>query len=129
MRLGDAFLNLPDGTGYPSHLWFVISNPTLAGRVVIVNVSSDDDGYGDMPIMLRTEHSWLRYDSYIRTDFALLASLRELRAKLASGALEAKAPLTPTVLRRIQREVHASRHTHVEVGLVLYDQGLVGPTP
>jgi hypothetical protein len=125
VNLGDTFFNLPDGTGYPNHLWFVISNPTGAEKVVIVNIPSDDEGYGDLPVLARNDHPWMTHDSYIRTDFASLYPVRVLREKLSWGELDAKQPVSTAVLRKIQRGVYDSRHTEREIKLVLHDQELI----
>ena len=125
MNLGDAFVNLPDGTGYPSHLWFVITRPTGANRVAIVNISSENDGVPDLPIFRSADHSWPQHDSFVRTAEAALVPVVELTRLLTAGRLDKKAPLTAAALKKLQIEIHASRHTQREIVGILEDQGFI----
>lgn len=124
MTLRDAFVNVRAGA-YPSHLWFVVSNPTGANRVVTVNVSTDDGGLGDLPFLTPSDHPWLRHNSFIRTDFAVLALVPKLQELLATGRATRKNPATIPVLRKLQQALRSSRHTKREVKLVLEEQGFI----
>lgn len=125
MNLGDTFTNMAR-PGIPTHLWFVVSHPTGAGRVVLVNISSDDDGLGDLETLVRGDHPWLAHDSFIRTDRALLATVASLQAGLAANppVVIPREPATPAALEKLQRALRDSRHTRREIKGVLQEQGL-----
>src|SRR5215813_3000653 len=110
----------------PTHLWFVVSNVTGADRVVIVNVSSDDEGLGDLDMLLAADHPWLTHDSYIRTDRALLATVASLKAGTASkpAVLILQAPALPGCLVKLQAALVKSAHTRREIKRVLQEQSL-----
>jgi hypothetical protein len=125
VNLGDAFTNAP-APGIPTHLWFVVSNPSGAGRIAIVNVSSDNGGRGCLIALAPGEHPWLHHPSFIRTDMAMLAE----RAKLQTGVarmppvLFMQATTPAATLRKLQQALLDCQHTRREIKTALTTQGL-----
>lgn len=125
MNLGDTFVNFAHGR-IPSHLWFVVSNPTGAKQVAIVNVSSSDDGYGDLPMLVASDHPWLTHDSFIRTDFAMLASVPKLQQAIKDPTVAVpKARATAATLAKLHLALQGSRHTKRNVRQILEEQELI----
>jgi hypothetical protein len=125
VNLGDAFINA-EVRNIPSHLWFVVSNPTGAARVVIVNVSSNDDGLGCLITLVPGEHPWLRHASFIRTDGAMLATVASLQAALAANprVVFRQAPTPAPTLRKLQQALLDCQHTKLAIKAELTAQGL-----
>ena len=126
MNLGDTFVNIAVGQ-FRSHLWAVVSHPDGANRVVIVNVSSDDDGLGDLETLKPPELPWLSHNSFIRTDMALLSPITAIQAALTSNppAVTAKGPLAAATLTKLQRALGKSKHTALEIKRLLREQGFI----
>lgn len=125
MTLGDTFLNLPHGR-VRSHFWFVVSNPTGAGRVAIVNVSSENDGLDGLPTLLAADHPWLKHESFIRTDFAVLAPTEKIEAALRNPLVAVpKTKATAETLAKLHIALRDSGHTPREVRAALEEQGFI----
>ena len=124
MNLGDTYVNVPRGSVL-SHLWLTISEPTGANRIAIVNVSSQDDGLDDLPIIGPSDHPWLTRESFLRTPQARLASIAHLREAFSKKLLLMKERMTKATLTKVQEAVYQSKHTRRDVKMTLEDQGLV----
>jgi hypothetical protein len=100
-----------------------VSRPTGANRIVLVNVSSDDNGLGDLESLTPADHPWIRYRSFIRSDMAMLGSVPQVQRGLAARVLLPQAPLAALTLTKLQRAVRSSRHTRLDIKSVLEEQG------
>ena len=127
MNLGDTFLTLAVGE-ISDHLWFVVSHPTTTGRVALVNVSSDDGGYADARTLLATDHPWLRYESYIRTDRARLGVIAKIEESIKRKLVIPKEHAGSATVRKLQAALLAATNTRSEVKRALREQGFV-PSP
>src|SRR5207247_1816332 len=123
---GDTFVNVARGN-IPSHLWFVVSNPTGANRIAIVNISTDPGGLSGLETLRPADHSWIDRESYIRTDKAVLASIPDIRAAFTANPplLIAKRKASAATVTKLQQVLHGSRYTRREVRLALREQGFI----
>ena len=126
MNLGYTFVNT-ETARHPSHLWFVISHPDGANRVVIVNVSSDSGGLDGLEGLYPGDHPWVQHYSFIRADRAMLAPVEAVEVAARSKAAKPEIAAVPATVTRLQLALGKSIHTKREVKRVLADQGFISP--
>jgi len=103
LNLGDTFVNA-ESSRYPSHLWFIVSHPDGAGRVVIVNISSDAWQLDDLEKLGPDDHPWIKHASFIRADLAMLSPVAAIEAAFKSRppAATKEAPATSATINKLQ---------------------------
>jgi hypothetical protein len=97
-----------DGEGL--HLRFVISEPDVDGKVLVVHMTSfRGNGREDMSCILNPgDHECVTDKSYIRYDKAFDIELMNLLKEKMTGSIISKAELKAPVLKRIQEGAQKS---------------------
>ena len=114
IRPGDTF----EGYDDRRHLYLVLSEPTN-NNLAIANLISH---YPHLPlhgpgclVIRPDEHPWVRRDSCVFYQEAVLERCLILEADLDSAELQTHPPFTPQLLRRVQLGALASPFVAVEV--------------
>ena len=123
---GHSFFTLQSPT-VPRHLWTVVSDPTRARRVVIVNVStkpSPSRGVGDATTAVaKGEHPSVGHPSYIRPEEARLVEPEDLEKLLSAQKLSATRAAPAQFVERLRSVLLAAADTPIEVKDVLRAEG------
>lgn len=112
MNPGETIIGLDFG----GHLWVILSE-IIDGEVVVTNLTTHGKAScGTHCVVIRAdEHEYLRHDSCVYYRGATFNPVEPLRQAKATGALRQAAPVSATVLVRIQAGVHASRFTSARI--------------
>ncbi len=101
MDIGDCFVN-KEAPRLPSHLWIVISDPSLdAGNVLIVNVTDLNNHYDHSCILSPGEHSWLTKESCVAYQWAKNTCVADLEKAASLGLLTSQPRMSEDALQRI----------------------------
>jgi hypothetical protein len=87
------------------HLWFVLSDPTKSGRVIIGNVSTKPCPSQQACAIGQGEHEAVSEDSHLRVDKLRVPSVKDLATLLANGSLQQTSDATPALVLRLQRAI------------------------
>ena len=101
MNLGDTFFGAL--AGGIRHLWVVISSPTSAGEVAIVNLTTRKPPCDDSCIIAVGEHPFVKQESIAAYRRATMAMLSDLRAAVEQRLVDPHTPVSAELLTRIQR--------------------------
>lgn len=124
MKAGDTIYIPNPVTSVDSHLWMVISDPSIDEQCVIVNFTSWRADKDQACVVESHEHPYLAHRSCINFKDAKLVSNSDLDSLIEKRQLQNKAPLSPALLQRIRDSVPDS-HMNFNCVEVLVDQGLV----
>ncbi len=101
MKPGETIIGLDFG----NHLWIVVSAPTSAGEIALVNLTTHGRGLLCGPactIVTTGEHPYVTRESCVYYRAAYLNPLAPLLAAREQGALRQHEPLSMELLRRVQ---------------------------
>jgi hypothetical protein len=93
-----------DEDGENLHLRFVLSDPDVDGKVLVVHMtSSRENGREDQSCILQAgDHDCVRNRSFIRYDRAFERELMSLLIEKTNGSISVEPDLDPAILTRIQ---------------------------
>jgi hypothetical protein len=93
-----------DEEGEDRHLRFIISEPDVDGKVLVVHMTSfHGNGREDTTCILTPgDHECVKGKSYIRYDKAFVIEMMSLLIEKTSGSIIMKPDLKASVLKRIQ---------------------------
>jgi len=101
MDIGDCFVN-KESPRLPSHLWIVISDPTLDSENVLIANVTDIKNHDDHSCVLTAEdHSWLTKDSCVAYQRANNTTVADLENAASQGLLTMQVRMSEDVLQRI----------------------------
>lgn len=123
LQLGQTLFNA-EATDVPRHLWIIASDPAMADRLVLVNLSTKPCGKPPECVVDPAEHGALSRRSYLRCDRARLAQVSSLDVALKKGLFRPSGDVTPELLKKVQQALLASPLTPREVKALLSAQGL-----
>jgi hypothetical protein len=110
----------------------IVSDPARHPTVAFANLSTKPSRAADPPddpaSVSASEHPSLSRDSFIRYDEARLATADQLELLLKTKKLIPTKASPPSLVKKIQQALIASKGTKLEVQRVLSDQGY-GPKP
>lgn len=109
LRCGDTFLT-GDGDEDNFHLWIIVTPPTQ-GEVVTVCLVSMNKRTERLVGLKVGDHPFVKHDSAISYNFSKIRTVADIEAMLDNGFANAKEPMAPEVLRRIQAGVVDSDFT------------------
>lgn len=124
---GDAFINVP-ARGVPSHLWFILSDPSKAPqRILIVNVTSAHEGRDvDSACILEPgEHPFIRHRSYVFYEGATTTSENNLREAVRKGVCRITDPAPEDLLTKLRQGLMRSSHSQERFKSLLSEQDLI----
>ena len=130
---GDTFVNAP-APNLRSHLWMVISDPSLSLRVVIVNATSWHVHQDDSCILDVGDHPFFTHKSYVSYADAKLRSTDVLDLMARKELASRWERLRDDVLERVRHGAAISEELPNESRTVLREQelgirSLPGETP
>jgi len=100
MRAGDTFF--PIARERLPHLWLVITSPGADRQLAIVNVTTKRLGSDETCVLQIGDHPFIRHDSVVLYEKAQTADADDLEGAMVELHLEARTPLPPAVLARVQ---------------------------
>jgi hypothetical protein len=100
LKLGDTFM-LEDEDGEDEHLHVVITEPSPAGEVVTVSISTRRAKSECLVRMQPGEHSFITRESVCPYRFARIRTCAVIEAALADGRARAKEPATEQLLGKL----------------------------
>ncbi len=124
LNAGDTLIIPEPGTSYDSHLWMVISDPTLGEYCIIVNFTSWRADKDQACIVEVGEHPYVKSRTCVNFRDAKLCRLVDLEALISARHLEAYCPLSPALLSKIRNAIPESRMRWSCVQFLI-DQGVV----
>ena len=115
MKVGDTFL-YPLSPANSEHLWIVLTNPDVDGRVLVVNVTtaySTNKDCVDATVRLnKGEHPFLTKDgSYVYYRGAMMKKITELEADEKAGLLKKHSACSSGLVSLVRDGVCASPHS------------------
>ena len=128
-RAGDTFFApWPESDGV-THLFFVISDPSIDGKhVLAVPMMTWDADYKESTCLVHPgEHPFIRHTSFVNYDCAELTSADFIEERLASGAFRAHKPASPELLEKIRTGAERSDFLALGYRDILEEQDLVDP--
>ena len=124
MNAGDAFL-LAD-RGIDPHLWFVLSDPSLDPRHVVIVSFTSWAPYKDQSCVVdQGDHPWIKHKTCVYFRGAQVVSNDILDRQVAAGVLVPQPPLGQALLDRIRAASGQSKGMKGGPYQILEDQGLV----
>ncbi len=129
---GQSFFT-PEAEGVRRHLWIIVSDPTRAEKVAIVNLSTKpqarpESAYPQHSVAAR-EHPAISQQSIVRCEEARVVTKAALERLLAAQKLSPTKPAAASLIRKLQAALDASTRTPLDVKRLLVDQGLVPGRP
>lgn len=125
MQAGSTLLVERPGTSYDSHLWIVISDPTLApDQIVIVNLTSWRADKDQACILRPGDHRYVTRKTCVNYRDAKIQSLDSLESLISSGTVKHLDDCTPELLQRIRAGVWLSRMP-LDTVAILIEQGVI----
>ena len=126
MNAGDTFLIPEPGTSLDSHLWIVLSDPSVdADKVLIVNLTSFRDDKDQSCILLPGDHPFVTKKTCVNYGGIKVVAAADLERLLTAGHMKAHEPFGADVLERIRQSAAKSSHIKYAHRLILIDQGVV----
>ena len=126
MNAGDTFLITEPGTSYDSHLWMVISDPSVDPHfVLVVNFTSWREDKDQSCIVEPSEHPYVKKRTIVNYAKAKHLPVVRLAKLIASGQIKAHTPLSETLLTRIRKGAGQSKQMELGHWQILAEQGLV----
>ena len=123
LSAGDTFMTV--SKDIRDHLWFIVSDPTLDERnVLIVNLTSWKPEKDESCILERGEHPFITHKSIISYADARVASIANLSALYEVNQIYLKEPVSATILARIRQGLRISPHAIHGHKQILEDQSL-----
>ena len=124
MKAGDTILIPTPKTSYDSHLWMVISDPSIDGRCVIVNFTSWRIDKEQACVLDKGDHPYIKKKTCVNFKDAKNVREEDLDSLVAAHGLKHHDPLGPDLLERI-RKAAAGSGMNWECVQVLTDHGLL----
>ena len=110
-RAGETLV-LPSPNFETPHLWILVTDPVGEPPQTIIVAVSTKRFYKDNTIVLSpSDHSWVRHESVISYDHALIPEVRHLNEAVRRRIGELRKPCTPDLLRRVQDGLLSSPRT------------------
>lgn len=125
MRQRDTFTVTEPGANLDSHLWIVVSDPSLyPDQVFSVNVTSSTETWDGACVLYPDDHPWLCKESCINYNDAQVFYDAELEKLLDKGLLTTHEPVSEVLFVRIVDGIGEAR---VEIGYhnLLVSQNLI----
>ena len=123
---GDTFLVDRPGTSYDSHLWIVLSKPSLdPNHVLIVNLTSWRPDKDQACVLRPGDHRYVKKQTCVNYADSKIVSEEQIRQLLDRGLLLAHEPVDPTLLERMREAAVESRFMPLDHAEILFEQGLV----
>ena len=126
MNAGDTFLIPEPGASLDSHLWIVLSDPSVdAERVLIANLTSFRDDKDQSCILLPDDHPIVTKKTCVNYGGIKPVRAADLERLLNAGQIKPHEPFRPDVLARIRQS--AAHSTRIKLGhwQILVEQDLI----
>ncbi len=105
-------LVLPHPNFETPHLWILVTDPVGEPLQTIIVAVSTKRFYKDSTVVLnRGAHPWVRHESVIFYDHALIPEVHHLNEAVRRRIAERHQPCTPDLLRRVQDGLLSSPRT------------------
>jgi hypothetical protein len=114
VKCGDTFM-LENTDGLNEHLHVVITNPTLGGEVITVNISTRSRLSETLVCVHPDEHPFVRHESIVPYHYAAIRKCADIEKALASGEARSKDAISADLLQRITAGLRESDFTPPEV--------------
>lgn len=111
---GDTFM-LEDEDGAHEHLHIVLTQPSLAGEVVTVNVSTRRRWTEPLVCIQAGEHPFIKVESVVPFRFAAIRKCSDMENAIQAGIARPKEKISPALLNRIVAGLVDSDFTPPEV--------------
>jgi hypothetical protein len=126
MKAGDAFRIPEPGTSLDSHLWVVISDPSIdPQRVLVVNFTTRRKDSDPACILQAGEHPFVHHETCVNYAGAKVVTGAQIQKLLQKGLLTNHAALSAALLKRIRDGAAASERMSLDHADILIDQGLL----
>ncbi len=121
MSEGDTFLPPPPF----NHLYVVISNPSLDGRVVMVSFTTHTPNEEQLCIIESGEHPFVNRKTAVRYKDARSATTAQLEAVVKIGQLKPHSPVSAELLARMRVGAASSDFLPEGCRKILTEQGVI----
>jgi hypothetical protein len=126
MNAGDTFRIPQPGTSLDSHLWVVISDPSIdPNRVLIVNFTTRRNDSDAACILQANEHPFVHHETCVNYGGAKVVSNAQIEILLKKGLLTHHASVSTELLQRIREGAASSERMALEHADILIRQGLI----
>lgn len=123
---GSTFQVGSPGSSLDTHLWIVVSEPSVApDTVVIVNFTSWSEDEDQGCVVKLGEHPFVRHKTCVKYVGAKLTSAQQLKMLIGAGKLRPNAAVSSKLLERIRQGAAKSEYFPLGYRRILEDQGLV----
>lgn len=126
LKGGETFLIPEPGSSLDSHLWIVLSEPSIdPENVLIVNLTTWAE-YKDQACLLQPgDHPFVKQRTCVNYADAKVVTAHQLETFLDRGQIKHQTPLTPELLRRVREGAAQSTRMALAHAQVLFDQELI----
>jgi len=122
MDAGDTFRY-----GQGTHLWVVVSDPSIdPDRVIIINMTTDR-GIDRSCILSPGDHSFVEHQTCMRYDMARIVSGADLERHVSSNVIRLQEQVSTAILERIRQGAAVTDRIPFGCKQVLIEQGLIEP--
>lgn len=126
MNAGDTFFLYAPEVAEQSHLWVVLSDPSLdSENVLIVNLTSEADYQDHSCVLQPGDHPFIKHASCVNYPGARRVTLAALQDNLKRKAITPDIPVTAEVLRRMREGAACSGRMRLMHRQILIDQVLI----
>jgi len=126
MKAGDTFRIPQPGTSLDSHLWVVISDPSVASaEILLVNFTTLRADSDQACVLQPGEHPFVQHKTCVNYAGAKVVSKAAIDKLMKAGLLTAHASVSAALLKRIRDGAAASERMSLEHADMLIDQGLL----
>ncbi len=102
----------PAQDGSQKHLHVVMCNPTLAGMVLLVSITSCKNTYDDTTCILQAgDHLFITKESYVFYRFAQTRLVQHLLDEIKNKNCSLKLPIDEEIFNKIRQGFYRSRFT------------------
>jgi len=126
MNGGDTFRIPQPGTSLDSHLWIVISDPSIdAKRILIVNFTTLRADSDRACVLNAGEHPFVKHETCVNYGGAKIVSKATIEHLMSKGLRLPHASLSGHLLKRIRDGAAASTRMSLDNADIMIEQGLI----
>lgn len=123
MKAGDTFY--VRARSVDTHLWVIISAPEIAGRVLMVSMTTYEPYKEDVCLIDTGDHPQVSHKTCVAYNEARMTTLEQLTALKDGGHLSVQVPVSEDLLSRIRAGVSRSTRIKYQYVEFLLDQGVI----
>jgi hypothetical protein len=126
VKTGDTFRIPQPGTSLDSHLWVVISDPSIdAENILIVNFTTSRADSDKACILQAGEHPFVKHETCVNYAGAKVVAKASIDTLMQKGLLTPHASVSATLLKRIWDGAAASERMSLEHADILINQHII----